>query len=61
MPNELVLTVLVPNHRAKFDDDRLRVADARIVTDGQTDTQTHTRTHILLILYLLRAIHCIIV
>ena len=39
MPNELVLTILVPNHRAKFGDDRLRIADARVVTDGQTDTR----------------------
>ena len=37
MPNELVLTILVPNHRAKFGDDRLRIADARVVRDGQTD------------------------
>ena len=42
MPNELVLTILVPNHRAKFGDDRLRIADARVVTDGQThSTDTH--------------------
>ena len=26
MPNELVLTILVPKHRAKFGDDRLRIA-----------------------------------
>ena len=44
MPNELVLTILVPNHRAKFGDDRLRIADARVVTDGQTHTQTHGHT-----------------
>ena len=43
MPNELFLTILVPNHHAKFGDDRLRIADARVVTDGQTDT--HTDTH----------------
>ena len=40
MPNELVLTILVPKHRAKFGDDRLRIADARVVTDGQTDRHT---------------------
>ena len=45
MPNELVLTILVPNHHAKFGDDRLRIADARVVTDGHR----HTRTHILLV------------
>ena len=42
MPNELVLTILVPKHRAKFGDDRLRIADARVVTDGHTDRQTDT-------------------
>ena len=40
LPNELVLTILVPNHHAKFGDDRLRIADARVVTDGQTDRHT---------------------
>ena len=50
MPNEFVLTILVPNHHAKFGDDRLRIADARVVTDGH---------HILLVLYLLHAIYCI--
>ena len=45
MPNELLLTILVPKHRAKFGDDRLRIADARVVTDGHT-TQTDRRTHI---------------
>ena len=58
LPNELVLTILVPKHRAKFGDDRLRIADARVVTDGHTHTDT--RTHILLVLYLLHAIHCIV-
>ena len=42
MPNELVLTILVPNHHAKFGDDRLRIADARVVTDGHTQTHGHT-------------------
>ena len=40
MPNELVLTILVPNHHAKFGDDRLRIADARVVTDGHDRQDT---------------------
>ena len=47
---------LVPNHHAKFGDDRLRIADARVVTDGHTH---RTWTCILLVLYLLHAMHCI--
>ena len=55
LPNELVFTILVLNHSAKLGDDRLRIADATVVTYGR---QTHTWTHILLVLYLLHAIHC---
>ena len=41
-PNELVLTIRVSNDHAKFGDDRLRIADARVVTDGQTGTHMDT-------------------
>ena len=56
LPNDVILIIRVPDHRAKFGDDRLRIVDARVVTDGHSDT----RTHILLVLYLLHAIHCIV-
>ena len=39
-PNELVLTIRVSNHHAKFGDDRVRIADARVVTDGHTHGHT---------------------
>jgi hypothetical protein len=44
LPNELVLTILVSNHHAKFGDDRLSIADARVMTDRQTHRQTHGHT-----------------
>ena len=44
-PTKLVLTILVPNHRAKFGDDRLRIADARVVTDGHTHPHPYVFGH----------------
>ena len=58
MPNELVHTILVPVlYHAKFGDDRLRTADARVVTDGHT--HRHTDIH-LLVLCPRHGIHCIV-
>ena len=44
LPNEFVLTILVPKHRAKFGDDRLRILRMLVTTDGHTYTQTHVHT-----------------
>ena len=40
-PNEFVLMARVPNDRAKFGDNRLKIADARVVTTGRTVRTVH--------------------
>ena len=59
LPNELVLTILVPDHRAQFGDDRSRIADARVVTDGQTDGPTDGHTFVNIISPACYALHSI--
>ena len=39
---KLIVTILIPNHRANFGDDRLRIADAIVVTDGHDKIEKYT-------------------
>ena len=44
-PNELDLTLWVPNHGAKFHQNQVRTATVGEVTDRQTDRQTDRHTN----------------